>query len=71
MTLAIDRGVETDTPTEVDPKTPLKIGIPNEVHPGENRVAATPQTVKVLQKMGFEVLIESGAGASATFPDAA
>ncbi len=70
MTLAIDRGVETDTPIEVDKKTPLKIGIPNEVHPGENRVAATPQTVKVLQKMGFDVLIESGAGASATFPDA-
>jgi len=71
MTLAIERGVEADAPAEVTTKTSLKIGIPNEVHPGENRVAATPQTVKVLQKMGFEVLIEAGAGAKATFPDAA
>ncbi|HEX8638278.1 MAG TPA: Re/Si-specific NAD(P)(+) transhydrogenase subunit alpha [Pyrinomonadaceae bacterium] len=40
----------------------LKIGVPKEIHPGERRVAATPQTVMRLQKLGFEVLIETGAG---------
>lgn len=52
-----------------DPKTGLKIGIPKEVFPGERRVAATPDTAKTLQKMGFEVLVESKAGADATFSD--
>lgn len=47
-----------------------KIGIPKEIFEGECRVAATPETAKKLQKLGFEVLIETGAGANATFPDA-
>lgn len=47
-----------------------KIGIPREVHPGEKRVAATPQTVLKLKKLGFEVAIESGAGASINASDA-
>ncbi len=47
----------------------MKVGIPREVHPGERRVAATPDTVKRLQKLGFEVLVESGAGNGASFPD--
>ena len=38
------------------------IGIPKEIHPGEKRVAATPQTVLKLKKLGFEVAIESHAG---------
>ncbi len=49
----------------------MRIGIPKEVYPGERRVAATPETVKWLQKFGFEVSIEAGAGAEASFPDAA
>jgi NAD(P) transhydrogenase subunit alpha len=49
----------------------MKVGIPSEVYPNERRVAATPETVKRLQKLGFEVLIESGAGAKADFSDAA
>jgi NAD(P) transhydrogenase subunit alpha len=40
----------------------VRIGIPKEIHPGERRVAATPQTVLRLKKLGFEVLIETGAG---------
>lgn len=40
----------------------MKIGIPKEIHPGEKRVAATPQTVLRLRKLGFEVGIEKGAG---------
>ena len=39
-----------------------KIGIPNERHPGEKRVAATPQTILKLRKLGFEVQVESHAG---------
>ncbi len=40
----------------------IRIGIPKEIHPGERRVAATPQTVLRLRKLGFEVAIETGAG---------
>jgi NAD(P) transhydrogenase subunit alpha len=48
----------------------MKIGIPKEIRPGERRVAATPDTVARLLKLGFEVSIESGAGAGASFNDA-
>jgi len=48
---------------------PIKIGIPKEIHAGEARVAATPDTARKLQKLGFEVLIETGAGANADFSD--
>ena len=37
----------------------------------ESRVAATPETVKVIVSLGYEVLVESGAGLKASFPDAA
>ena len=40
----------------------VTIGIPKEIHPGEKRVAATPQTILRLKKLGFEVAVESGAG---------
>ncbi|MGZ4048363.1 MAG: hypothetical protein ACXVNN_03315, partial [Bacteroidia bacterium] len=33
----------------------MKVGIPSEIFPNELRVAATPKTVKRLQKQGFEV----------------
>src|SRR5262245_47007748 len=49
----------------------MKIGIPKEIHEGERRVAATPETAKRLQKLGFSVLVESGAGVAASFPDQA
>lgn len=49
--------------------THMNVGIPKEVYPGERRVAATPDTAKHLQKLGFDVLIESSAGASANFTD--
>jgi NAD(P) transhydrogenase subunit alpha len=39
-----------------------RIGIPKEIHPGEKRVAATPDTILKLKKLGFEVAVESGAG---------
>lgn len=40
----------------------IRIGVPKEIHEGERRVAATPQTVLRLKKLGFEVAVESGAG---------
>ena len=39
-----------------------RIGIPKEIHPGEKRVAAMPQTILRLIKLGFEIAVESGAG---------
>ncbi len=47
----------------------MKVGVPKEVFANERRVASTPETAKRLQKLGFEVLVESGAGAPADFPD--
>ncbi|MFD2096273.1 Re/Si-specific NAD(P)(+) transhydrogenase subunit alpha [Corallincola platygyrae] len=49
----------------------MKIGVPREVLPGEQRVALTPDTATKLQKLGFEVSIQSGAGAPASFTDEA
>ena len=46
------------------------VGVPGETHPGERRVALVPGDIPALQKLGLEVLIESGAGARAGFPDA-
>ena len=47
----------------------MKIGVPKEIHDGERRVATTPDVVAQLQKLGFSVAVESGAGALASFSD--
>ena len=47
----------------------MRIGIPCESLTGENRVAATPKTVPTLVKLGYEVVVEQGAGGRADFPD--
>ncbi|WP_326548803.1 Re/Si-specific NAD(P)(+) transhydrogenase subunit alpha [Mycolicibacterium sp. ND9-15] len=47
------------------------IGIPSESQAGETRVAATPQTVGALLKLGYTVVVESGAGAASSFADTA
>ena len=50
----------------------MKIGIPKEVHEGERRVATTPEVAsQLIKKLGFEVAIQSGAGAAANFSDSA
>jgi NAD(P) transhydrogenase subunit alpha len=49
----------------------MKIGIPKEIHSGEKRVAGTPETVQQLVKLGYQVAVESGAGAAAQFTDEA
>ncbi len=47
----------------------MKIAIPKETFPEERRVAAAPATVATLRKLGYEVLIESGAGDGAGWSD--
>lgn len=49
----------------------MKIGIPKEVHPGEKRVATTPEAVEQIIKLGFSLCIESGAGINANISDEA
>lgn len=46
------------------------VGVPKEIYPGERRVALTPAVVPMLAKAGLEVVIESGAGQKAGYPDA-
>lgn len=47
----------------------MKIAIPKERRAYEKRVAATPDTVKKYRVLGFEVVVEAGAGAEASFSD--
>ena len=49
----------------------MNIGIPKESLAGETRVACTPATVTQLQKLGFSVVVERGAGAGASLADEA
>jgi H+-translocating NAD(P) transhydrogenase subunit alpha len=49
----------------------MKIGVPKETYSGEKRVATTPEVVNWLQKLGYSVSLEAGAGAEANFSDAA
>ncbi|MDQ0321875.1 NAD(P) transhydrogenase subunit alpha [Pararhizobium capsulatum DSM 1112] len=43
--------------------------IAREIDPGEGRVSASPETVKRLTGLGFDVVIEAGAGFSSRIPD--
>jgi len=47
----------------------MKIAIPKERQPGETRVASSPEIVKKLIALGFDVTVEKDAGASASFSD--
>ncbi len=47
----------------------MKIGVPKETYAGEKRVATTPEVVKWLQKLGYSVSVEAGAGSEANFSD--
>jgi NAD(P) transhydrogenase subunit alpha len=49
----------------------MKIGVPREIHAGEKRVATTPDVAAQLIKLGFDVAIESNAGAAASYSDKA
>lgn len=47
----------------------MRIGIPAETSAGENRVAATPETVKKMLVAGHSVMVQQGAGAGSNFLD--
>jgi len=47
----------------------MKLGIPKERRSNERRVAASADTVKKFVGLGFEVIVETGAGAGAAIPD--
>ena len=47
------------------------IGVPKETFPGEKRVASVPEVVPRLAKLGFSVIVESGAGEGANIGDEA
>jgi alanine dehydrogenase len=49
----------------------MKIGVPKEIKPQENRVGATPGTVAQLTRAGHEVVVERGAGDGIGVPDSA
>ena len=49
----------------------MKVGCPSETAAGEKRVAMTPDSVRQIQKLGYDCVIQSGAGEAAGFGDAA
>jgi len=48
----------------------MRIGVPREIYAGEKRVATTPDVAAQLIKLGFDVAVESNAGAAANYSDA-
>jgi NAD(P) transhydrogenase subunit alpha len=48
----------------------MRIAVAREVDPAEDRVAATPETVKKLKALGADVAVEPGAGTKSGIPDA-
>lgn len=49
----------------------MQIGVPRETRARETRVAATPKTVEQLVGLGYDVVVQSGAGEAASFSDEA
>ncbi len=47
----------------------MRIAIPKETHPGENRVPITPDSAKKLCRMGAELVVEAGLGTGSGFAD--
>lgn len=47
----------------------MLIGVPKEIAARETRVAATPETVKKLVALGYQVKVEAGAGFAASYLD--
>jgi NAD(P) transhydrogenase subunit alpha len=49
----------------------MKVGVPRETWPGENRVALIPAAAAALKKSGLDVIVEQDAGVAAGFPSSA
>jgi len=48
---------------------PIRVAVPKEIYPGERRVALIPEVSRKMAKLDIEVLLESGAGDAAHYPD--
>src|ERR1700757_4237284 len=48
----------------------MRIAVARETDPAEDRVAATPETVKKMKALGADVAVEPGAGIKSGIPDA-
>ena len=48
---------------------PIRVAVPKEIYPGERRVALIPEVIRKMAKLDIEVLLESGAGDAAHYPD--
>ena len=47
----------------------MRIAVAREIDPGEDRVAATPETIKKMKGLGADVAVEPGAGTKSGIPD--
>ena len=45
----------------------MRIGVPKEIKPQENRIGLTPESVKILTSNGHKVLVENNGGFEAGF----
>ena len=59
----------TTPPAGQVPFSKYTIGVPKETYPNEKRVSTSPENVQKYSKMGFQVVVESGAGKEASFSD--
>jgi NAD(P) transhydrogenase subunit alpha len=50
---------------------PIRVAVPKEIYPGERRVALVPEVSQKMAKLDIEVLVETGAGSAAHYPDSA
>jgi len=50
---------------------PIRLGVPKEIDQGERRVALVPSVAERFNKLGVELLLETGAGAGSYNPDSA
>lgn len=57
------------SPAVVQSSAAMTLGVPAETKRGERLVAASPKTVAQLVKLGYNVIVEAGAGNQATFAD--
>ncbi|MFB9607985.1 hypothetical protein ACFFTQ_34060, partial [Streptomyces roseofulvus] len=52
-------------------RTLVIVGVLKEARAGESRVSATPATVEQIRKLGYEIVVDPGAGVAAGFTDGA
>jgi NAD(P) transhydrogenase subunit alpha len=50
---------------------PIRVAVPKEIYPGERRVALVPEVSQKMARLDIEVLVETGAGSAAHYPDSA